>query len=588
MFLSDLIEVEPTIKKSLKPLDNILLRHLTLITHIYLVACGKEDIKSSDIGMSTVINDGRSVFTNKNMTQKNNNVVEQKKLTPLEEQPWNNGQNEEKKEKVIDYDNVYNNDFYFCLDFKSLWKLVRDCGLISIDFSLAQINRIIFQNKDNYINMFYIPVYLEKNNKNKEEFDNIYDYIYQKIMRAKNDFDNRYKVQIDKFNKLTNEIIPVNLLEKDKDMYKNKKKYEDDFNYHEEKNIILLRYFYEILIRIAYVKFGEDPETSIENRAKLLFENLKIYFKSKKKSGSDLTTTMLSFFDPKMRNPEKLLDNFIDNHYIILENLFNDLYLYSCNNENLIKRYDMTITYRYFYENIILNNEILSKIFENKMHYIDIITLFFKERKITSLNIDSLDMPPNDLFEYIENVMDCEMIFREFCELIFFISRKYFNFYDIIIEEEQEPKAKNKFDLEHKKEKKKLKKKIKKDEDENNGGEQQAGNKTLFGKEEAEEKPKYEDHYLKVIKEIEKTKNEIIEKSKYEGINEYFYPTLKNHITIARLKEEERLRKIEEERKERDRIRYTKERMILKEEDINTYKEVDEEEKTDSEDISDY
>jgi hypothetical protein len=315
---------------------------------------------------------------------------------------------------------------------------------------------------------------------------------------------------------------------------------------------------------------------------------LKIYFKSKKKSGSDLTTTMLLFFDPKMRNPEKLLDDFIDNHYILLENLFNDLYLYSCNNENLIKRYDMTITYRYFYENIILNNEILSKIFENKMHYIDIITLFFKERKITSLNIDSLDMPPNDLFEYIENVMDCEMIFREFCELIFFISRKYFNFYDIIIEEEQEPKAKNKFDLEHKKEKKKFKKKFKKDEDENKSGEQQAGNKTLFGKEEGEEKPKYEDHYLKVINEIEKTKNEIIEKSKYEGVNEYFYPTLKNHTIIARLKEEERLRKIEEERKEKDRIRYTKERMVLKEEDINTYKEVDEEEKTDSEDVSDY
>ena len=51
--------------------------------------------------------------------------------------------------------------------------------------------------------------------------------------------------------------------------------------------------------------------------------------------------------------------------------------------------------------------------------------------------------------------------------------------------------------------------------------------------------------------------------------------------------EEERLRKLEEERKERDIIRYTKERMIFKEEDINIYKEEDEEEKT-SEEISDY
>ena len=123
LFLSDLIDVEPIIKKSLKPLDNILLRNLTLITHIYLVGCGKEDIKSSDIGMSTVINDGRSVFTNKNLGQKTGgNALEPKKSPQLDEQLWNPQQNEEKKEKVIDYDNVYNNDFYFCLDFKSLWK----------------------------------------------------------------------------------------------------------------------------------------------------------------------------------------------------------------------------------------------------------------------------------------------------------------------------------------------------------------------------------------------------------------------------------------------------------------------------------
>ena len=56
LYLSDLIDLEPDIKKFLKPLDNILLRNLSLITHVYLVACGKEDIKSSDIGMSTVIN----------------------------------------------------------------------------------------------------------------------------------------------------------------------------------------------------------------------------------------------------------------------------------------------------------------------------------------------------------------------------------------------------------------------------------------------------------------------------------------------------------------------------------------------------
>ena len=67
---------------------------------------------------------------------------------------------------------------------------------------------------------------------------------------------------------------------------------------------------------------------------------------------------------------------------------------------------------------------------------------------------------------------------------------------------------------------------------------------------------------IKYLDEEKADKNEMIEKSKYEGNNKYFYPTLKNHTIIARLKEEERLRKLEEERREKDRIRYTKERMI--------------------------
>ena len=586
LFLNDIIEVDPNVKKYLKPLDNILLRNLTLITHIYLVSCGKEDIKSSDIGMSTVISDGRSVFTKTNIAPKpTGNVIEQKKSGGVEEQlqQWNQNENEEKKEKEIDYDNVYNNDFYFCLDFKNVWKLTRDCGLISPEFSLAQINRIIFQNKDNYIDMFYIPKYFENNNKNKEEFEKIYDYIFQKILKAKNDFINKYKTQIDKFNKMANEMI-IDLPEEEN--YKPKNEFEDDFNYHEEKNIILLRYFYEILIRIAYYKFSDDPTSTIESRCKQLFDNLKTYFRSKKKSGSDLTTTMIMFLDPKIRNPEKTLDEFIIKNYIILQNIFNDLYLYTCDNENCIKTYDMTITYRFFYENIILNNECFSKIFENKMNYIDLITLFFKERKITSLNIDNLDIPPEDLFEYIENVLDCEMIFREFCELIFFICRKYFNFYGIIIEEEQEPKMKHKFDIDHKKDKKKLKKKSKKIDDEN-GVDQDNNENKAENNGETEEKQKSEDYYLKVITEVEKTKNEFIKKSKYEGINKYFYPTLKNHTMIAKLIEEERLRKIEEEKREKDRIRYTKERTVFKEEDVNVYQEENEEEKT-SEEISDY
>ena len=63
------------------------------------------------------------------------------------------------------------------------------------------------------------------------------------------------------------------------------------------------------------------------------------------------------------------------------------------------------------------------------------------------MNIDNIEIPPDTIFEYIENVLDIEMIFREFCELVFFICRKYFLFYGITIEEEEQPKAKNKVEF---------------------------------------------------------------------------------------------------------------------------------------------
>ena len=48
--------------------------------------------------------------------------------------------------------------------------------------------------------MFYLPELLAKNNKNREQFDKIYDYIYQKIQTSKNIFDTKNKSKIDQSN----------------------------------------------------------------------------------------------------------------------------------------------------------------------------------------------------------------------------------------------------------------------------------------------------------------------------------------------------------------------------------------------------
>ena len=390
------------------------------------------------------------------------------------------------------------------------------------------------------------------------------------------------KEQMDKFSKLVNGIVIPKKIN-DEDIYKPKEVYENDFDIHEEKNVILLRYFFELLIRVAFIKFSDDPNLTIGARAKMLFDILKSYFKSKKKSGVSNTLVMIASIDPRIHNPENSIESFISTHYISLEKIFSDLYSCSCNNENQYKRYDRTLTYRYFYENVILNSEELSKVFEDKLTYIDIITLFHKQRKITSANIDTLEVTNDEIFEYIESALEYEMIFREFCELIYLVSRKYFLFYGITLEEDEiKGNMEKKKDEEVKRKKTKLKKKFKKEEKEDG----EVTNEVEIHSQ-IDHNHKVEDFYMRIINEVEKITNILLQKSKYEGINKYEFPILKNHKVIERLKEEERLRKLEEERKERDRQRYNKERMLLKEEDVNMYKE-EEEEGTGSDEESEY
>ena len=554
--LVDIISEEPHIKESAKELDNLLLRNLSLITHLYMVACGKEDIKSIELGLSTsksLASDGKSFFSKQ--------LQGMKKDTDSSRYKGDDQQmpliNEEQKEKIIELDNVYNNDVYFCLDFKYFWKLIRESGILTPQVSLAAIDRLYFRNSENQIEMYYIPELLEKKNKNREEFEKIYDYLYQKIQKSKTSFDNKYKSQIDQ-----NSILLYGEVRKDDTKeYIPKEKIKDDFNLHDEKNIILLRYFYEFLIRVAYIRFNDDPNLPIENRVKMLFDILKSYFKGKRKTSLDMSINAAILIDPKLRYFDSILDQFISNHYAILNSLFTDFYKYNCTINKPFRAYDMTITHDFFYKNIILNSPNLSKLFENKLTYIDLITIYFREKKFQTVT-DEFD--PEDLYQYLDDVFNYEMIFREFCELIFFISRKYFIFYKIDTEEEDNRgRVVPKEETEKKKHGDKNRKAKKK--------------KTKIGN---------VDLYMKIIDDIIEAKNKFMNKPKYNPVDKYTYPKLKIHFTIEKLQEEERLRKLEEERKEQDKKRYEKERNAFKEEDINVYKENNEEENKSDSDMS--
>ena len=453
------------------------------------------------------------------------------------------------------------------------------------------LDRICFQNPDNIIEMFYIPEDLSCKNNIKGEKDIIYDYIFKKIEKSKTDFENKYKSQIKQSQILVYGNEPNNKKEEDKkekendnDNDTNKKEYENNINYHDEKNVILLRFFYEIIIRLAYIKYSDNPEMNLVAKVKALIEEIKAFLRLKLKSGtaeSSIYSTMLTI-DPKLKNVEATLEKFISDNNIILNKIFVELYEHSCDNEHLYKPYDITLTYRFFYDNIIATSDALSKIFKNKMEYIDIISLYIKDKKITSSNFDSITetYKPYEILEYIDKLLDNEMIFREFCELVFFISRKYFIFYGINKEEEEKENIisnnKSKISIKNDEKKRKSNKMI--------------INKRLIKEDKEKEKEKEKEvketidnkdnnnNYKIVINYIIQEKEKLMEKDKYVGVNNYVYPVLKTHQTITKLIENEKKRKIEEERREKERQRFTFERNLLKEEDLNVYREEEEQE----------
>ena len=572
IFLEDIILIEPNVEKCIKDLDNLLMRNLTFISHIYMYACGKEDIRISEFANSTM---GAATFGG---GEKSKNFFRQKTIKKKNNDSRNNISlvensmlEEIKKERILDYDNVYNNDLYFCLDLKNFWKLLRESGLMSPSFTFAMINRFIFQNPKNYIEMFFIPELLEKKNKPvkfKKESQKIYGYLYKRIQSAKNIFITKYKSQIDQSSILLyGNVLPININKNnDINIYEN-------FNYHDEKNVILFRYFYEILIRLAYLKFRLNEGLSLVDKVKKLLDLLKNFFKVRRKSTIDLLSmAFFTIIDPKIFHFEVSLESFVNNHYELLYNLFTDLCKYECNYENNFKIYDMTLTYKFFFVKIIKNSKKLSKLFENKMLYLDIITLFYKEKKTSSFNNFENSNSENEaeIYEYIDMVINGEMIFREFCELIFGISRKYFHFYSINTEEE-DSKIKvisHKIEIENtERSPNKIRKKTKRTK---------TGNIIT------------EDIYMMVFNEIIKAKS-ILEKTReMPGINKYNFPTLKSHLMIEKNIEKEKQKKIEKELKEKERKRYENERNIIKSEDVNVYNEEEDEENENEMEGSDY
>ena len=503
--IDDISQYSPEIKNYFFDIDKIILLSISDILRIYKTISNKEKDYNDNSIMST-------------------NLIKRIET--------------EEKFDNINYELSLTNDNYFCLELKDLWIFLRDTvGIINKNFTFAFFDRFFFNNF--YINSFNIPNELLNKKNNKE----IYNYIK------------------DLFNQFKYEVFCKNNIGENKKLYDKKIIYN---NIHNKKNIILLNQFHEVLIRIAYYKYELDDVNFYENyigeipnfikkkdlkfpeKLKNIISNIKPFLKIKHKSiiSSKINelSTISSHNSTKVFNNKKLIDNFLDIYEIILEKCFNDLYyLYTFNpNES-----DKTLTYLIFYNHIIKNNiKEIKNLFPNLISFCELILNILNkilipvnlnttkksmilikeeiEKNKEQLTTENIHQKDNKF--YIQ-LLNNEIIFYEFCEIIYYICKKYYELNANI--------------------------NLNKNKDEC-----------------------YDFIIYNIKKNIRKT---ILyykyKKSKKIGKNYYFYPKTKKQINIeknVKLNEEIKL-KIEKEKREKERIE--KQRKMMELDDVNIFQE---------------
>ena len=471
-----------------------------------------------------------------------------------------------------------------CLELKEIWKFFRDYGIVGEDLTIADFDRIFYRGKKNAEEMFLIPEELPRRNiykflelmvrKSEEKFKSVHEKYIKFTEKEKNIYNkNISRKSLYGVNNVSGPKSSLGNKGKENSKKgnndKNQNKDKDDislyceedednselitFDFHNHHNPVLLRQFYEALIRAAYAKYynsdmklyqkielltsrfstkggGKTGDKSLLEKSKtkkLSRLQSKSLQNSLNNTQNDLNTSSVQMpimgsdgniilsLEQKQKNVEHVkIDGFILKFAVLIKPLFVKLYyvqneLNNFHKENA-KINEQTLNHRFVFNNVVKKSELISKFYGKREQYCEFITYYFREKRIffkTKL----------EQFKYYESLFDLDMVFYEFCEFIFLICSKY------IIANKLSP-----------------------DEDKN---------------------------YLEVINHLNQLirgnkefKNKIIiKRAKFN----YTYPILKSHI-LKKLQEDEKIKINQINLIDRiEKVRYNQERQNLKENDEN-------------------
>ncbi len=437
--ISDLLECDPDIEKNLREVENTMLRHLSEMKMWYRYYTNKDNQKEENPSINASVMDDKisskdiymekkiSINPHVNKDSSNKDVQYLKSISP------NNQHN-----SSILLEGIYSNDLAFAMELRDLWKFLRESNILNSEFSLAQFNRLFFKGPKNYIEMFMYPEEITNNGK-------VYDYIYFMIAKSKEEYTIKYREKLITSNITNNMFASVytstttsinnnhynnnmiterNIFQDSNSKLINLKDFESEAfndNLHNKRQTILLRHFYEAILRSAYLRYTHiniplhsKINNLIDTCIKTNINFKKVNRKSQMHTESSINSSVI--VDMKVKSFERDLEFFLSNFEIRLKKSFKTLYLKST---VIFKKDDMTVTYRFFYENIVKRSESFLALFD-KQKFIELINIYHKDKIVIQEN----QKISRELFCYIENLLDIEFIFYEFCELVFFITRK--------------------------------------------------------------------------------------------------------------------------------------------------------------------
>ena len=540
--LTDLEINNQEIKEDSEEITKVLLRYLSGINKLYhyINKMGKIEIVNEETGKPNMI------LTTEQMKVIEHNFLRKSSRTMSLSKSFKNQNKKALSKKSIASslmqlnsnlipkieEQLKSDDINFCIQLKDFWYYAREFGLFNDSkISIAEFNRLFDSGKNNFYESFKVPRYLT-------ESDDIYKYLNAKINQSKHDFVLKYKNYLNYYYREDED--------KKDDIFRiieNKNNKIDLTNsVHDERRLLLPRFFYECLIRLAYLVGNYSPNYAERNLklSKKLERILDVIIPSRmrKKQNSSLKITMAKLeqsFNNSINVIEgnmtritemKTIEEFVNLFVKDLKYIFDKIYILYKEKENInfSKNGDRTITHLFFYRNIISKNIFLRQSIPNVISYIEIISSFLNNKLNFIENLTKYKK--SDYFDIINDMLLKEMTEWEFDEIIFLICRNYIKSIN---------KKLNENDL-----------------------------RIFLGK----------------IKEnVDKIVRSKLLKKKY------YFPKLKSHIMKEELIEEEKRRREEERRIKLERERYFNERNNFQKEDVNAFVENPEEEEV--EDVED-